>query len=105
MSWSTNTCPSHAGPAPIPIVGIVDRKSTRLNSSHPSISYAVFCLKKKKTTFIVGPVTHGNRYKESVATFGGVCETHLQTHGRRSLIRLRHSVFVSTVIIAIWTCS
>src|SRR5438876_8855920 len=27
-----------------------DRKSTRLNSSHPSISYAVFCLKKKTTT-------------------------------------------------------
>src|SRR5689334_23851667 len=26
-----------------------DRKSTRLNSSHSSISYAVFCLKKKKT--------------------------------------------------------
>src|SRR6266487_5776667 len=29
-----------------------DRKSTRLNSSHPSISYAVFCL-KKKTNIIV----------------------------------------------------
>src|SRR5690348_17746231 len=28
--------------------GAGDRKSTRLNSSHPSISYAVFCLKKKK---------------------------------------------------------
>src|SRR2546428_6630417 len=27
----------------------VDRKSTRLNSSHDQISYAVFCLKKKKT--------------------------------------------------------
>src|SRR5580704_18300120 len=27
-----------------------DRKSTRLNSSHPSISYAVFCLKKKNNT-------------------------------------------------------
>src|SRR5690242_20940112 len=27
---------------------LVDRKSTRLNSSHMSISYAVFCLKKKK---------------------------------------------------------
>ena len=26
----------------------IDRKSTRLNSSHVSISYAVFCLKKKK---------------------------------------------------------
>src|SRR5438876_4748847 len=28
----------------------LDRKSTRLNSSHPSISYAVFCLKKKNDT-------------------------------------------------------
>src|SRR5947209_17439161 len=28
----------------------VDRKSTRLNSSHANISYAVFCLKKKKQT-------------------------------------------------------
>src|SRR3989475_7692915 len=28
--------------------GLVDRKSTRLNSSHSQISYAVFCLKKKK---------------------------------------------------------
>src|SRR5438270_9547769 len=29
---------------------VVDRKSTRLNSSHSQISYAVFCLKKKKKT-------------------------------------------------------
>src|SRR5206468_10196623 len=29
-------------------VGCADRKSTRLNSSHDQISYAVFCLKKKK---------------------------------------------------------
>src|SRR5690242_21269081 len=29
-----------------------DRKSTRLNSSHMSISYAVFCLKKKKNIYI-----------------------------------------------------
>src|SRR5574337_998512 len=34
-----------AGPKPFPSGG--DRKSTRLNSSHHSISYAVFCLKKK----------------------------------------------------------
>src|SRR5690348_17579203 len=34
---------------PVDVVpGPGDRKSTRLNSSHPSISYAVFCLKKKK---------------------------------------------------------
>src|SRR2546430_12263682 len=32
------------------LVDAGDRKSTRLNSSHSQISYAVFCLKKKKTT-------------------------------------------------------
>src|SRR3712207_8562057 len=31
------------------IYATADRKSTRLNSSHANISYAVFCLKKKKT--------------------------------------------------------
>src|SRR5258707_5938972 len=30
------------------LLGMADRKSTRLNSSHANISYAVFCLKKKK---------------------------------------------------------
>src|SRR5258705_9390488 len=33
-----------------PRTGVSDRKSTRLNSSHLGISYAVFCLKKKKNT-------------------------------------------------------
>src|SRR3712207_8221883 len=32
---------------PVAIRGPLDRKSTRLNSSHANISYAVFCLKKK----------------------------------------------------------
>src|SRR2546422_7092716 len=32
-----------------PVLGEIDRKSTRLNSSHGYISYAVFCLKKKNT--------------------------------------------------------
>src|SRR3712207_7833933 len=50
------------GPAPRPGCGRgdrhddpelgVDRKSTRLNSSHANISYAVFCLKKNKLHFI-----------------------------------------------------
>src|SRR3712207_7654459 len=35
---------------PLHLLGHLDRKSTRLNSSHANISYAVFCLKKKKTT-------------------------------------------------------
>src|SRR2546430_12926881 len=34
----------------------VDRKSTRLNSSHSQISYAVFCLKKKKRTTFCSPL-------------------------------------------------
>src|SRR2546430_8642539 len=40
---------SHPG-APGDLVEGEDRKSTRLNSSHSQISYAVFCLKKKKRT-------------------------------------------------------
>src|SRR3712207_7231150 len=35
------------GPFHQALVGLLDRKSTRLNSSHANISYAVFCLKKK----------------------------------------------------------
>src|SRR3712207_7734784 len=35
-------------PTPLPQWSVSDRKSTRLNSSHANISYAVFCLKKKK---------------------------------------------------------
>src|SRR2546430_7039567 len=35
-----------------------DRKSTRLNSSHSQISYAVFCLKKKKTNNIPSDSLH-----------------------------------------------
>src|SRR3712207_7438804 len=44
--------PRHVRPRPGDAVRGVrtDRKSTRLNSSHANISYAVFCLKKKKKT-------------------------------------------------------
>src|SRR3982750_4960294 len=41
---------------PISVRDFPDRKSTRLNSSHDQISYAVFCLKKKKTN------THSQEY-------------------------------------------
>src|SRR3989454_5536806 len=43
-------------------VALVDRKSTRLNSSHLVISYAVFCLKKKKKT---QKTTKGNSSPET----------------------------------------
>src|SRR5438876_3699436 len=42
-----------------------DRKSTRLNSSHPSISYAVFCLKKKNPISIINNNFY-RRYPESL---------------------------------------
>src|SRR3712207_7471127 len=43
------------------VLGPKDRKSTRLNSSHANISYAVFCLKKKKI-----PLSPQNIYKTTV---------------------------------------
>src|SRR5438876_6654477 len=49
--FRSGTQPGVAPPPPTapPSEPPKDRKSTRLNSSHPSISYAVFCLKKKKS--------------------------------------------------------
>src|SRR2546430_10035976 len=51
--------------APLEIEASVerDRKSTRLNSSHSQISYAVFCLKKKNTahTYIASPTTRASK--------------------------------------------
>src|SRR5690348_17632622 len=51
---SINTAAAKKSPGVIAVITgaelAQDRKSTRLNSSHPSISYAVFCLKKKKNT-------------------------------------------------------
>src|SRR3712207_7053768 len=38
----------------------IDRKSTRLNSSHANISYAVFCLKKKKNNILLTHQLHNN---------------------------------------------
>src|SRR5437870_7779098 len=37
-----------------------DRKSTRLNSSHVAISYAVFCLKKKKTKKLINTIAYNS---------------------------------------------
>src|SRR5438105_11049043 len=43
---------------------LVDRKSTRLNSSHEWISYAVFCLKKKKNNQIIHKRRANNDYQQ-----------------------------------------
>src|SRR2546430_10198973 len=51
---------------------LLDRKSTRLNSSHSQISYAVFCLKKKKKT----------SRSESMHTQISTAQSHLSWHNR-----------------------
>src|SRR5258707_9421743 len=43
-----------------------DRKSTRLNSSHANISYAVFCLKKKKNINIIRGLDHTNKRDKKI---------------------------------------
>src|SRR2546422_7664110 len=58
--------------APLPIRPGADRKSTRLNSSHGYISYAVFCLKKKKKkqyhTIITKTLQYASRDKMPTST-------------------------------------
>src|SRR3989440_1867937 len=68
-----------------PAFALRDRKSTRLNSSHDQISYAVFCLKKKKKAQVTDHLAEGistDRYARSVnhrplpatrPTLGSIC--------------------------------
>src|SRR5690606_39722698 len=44
---------------------VPDRKSTRLNSSHVKISYAVFCLKKKKTNIRTHKYNNNDRHSDN----------------------------------------
>src|SRR5256886_3852963 len=75
---------------------LVDRKSTRLNSSHSQISYAVFCLKKKKhqihsSTYPLS--IHETPYQSSASS--GASSPHALFQTSRSATRLlvRSSVF------------
>src|ERR1039457_6325 len=53
------------------VAGPLDRKSTRLNSSHLVISYAVFCLKKKES--VPSPAPHLTRPEPTAGGRGGRC--------------------------------
>src|SRR3954449_10660517 len=70
---------------------VLDRKSTRLNSSHTLISYAVFCLKKKKLTDdnTISSFKYYNYHYSGQTTLGGlaiykkmVLHTPIDTSGR-----------------------
>src|SRR5256885_12160329 len=59
--------------------GDQDRKSTRLNSSHLVISYAVFCLKKKKKIFNVPSRLHDNIDSKTSMSFNHTTELDRST--------------------------
>src|ERR1039457_6390888 len=82
ISWQETAVPATfvgiLGGVVLHVVTWTDRKSTRLNSSHFAISYAVFCLKKKKKT-IVSKLTR-TRLRPSAQTICGetaVCSQSL----------------------------
>src|SRR5256886_9997304 len=62
-----------------------DRKSTRLNSSHSQISYAVFCLKKKKRYDQVTSDDH-RRYHSLLSMCATTADTTSTTHYNRPLV-------------------
>src|SRR5205814_7463794 len=59
-----------------PPLELRDRKSTRLNSSHLGISYAVFCLKKKKKTYKI-ILTQIFRLQKSYTIYKSIFFNHL----------------------------
>src|SRR5690348_17536972 len=75
---------------------VEDRKSTRLNSSHPSISYAVFCLKKKKITKILNRISAHQHSAAAAVNFAFVC-TDLRERLHGPTIVIRHTLPLSRV--------
>src|SRR5689334_24651213 len=79
-----------------------DRKSTRLNSSHSSISYAVFCLKKKKdennTTSTIRIIINTSYKVQSPITYATMTNAiptspvlYMSRHTVSSILQLLHS--------------
>src|SRR5438876_3490754 len=69
-----------AGRRSEPRIEIQDRKSTRLNSSHPSISYAVFCLKKK----IIAITNQATELRLHPVPMAAVSKTYIDQHSPSS---------------------
>src|SRR3712207_7112686 len=76
--WSTRRTGRRPAPRPRPPSSpdstrprVIDRKSTRLNSSHANISYAVFCLKKKNKVLycIQLPTSTGLLLTDSISAY------------------------------------
>src|ERR1039458_1658043 len=68
------------------MMGASDRKSTRLNSSHLGISYAVFCLKKKK--------------KHTTAL--AIWSFHMQTEATAIVLHDARPISIDSAVLALW---
>src|SRR6266571_2895877 len=88
-------------------IALVDRKSTRLNSSHMSSSYAVFCLKKKTRNLYQNPSSGGGSEEQLLES--AFDKTRERLVGRRPihpLTRLRFAFFFNdTATTEIYTLS
>src|SRR6266849_5095275 len=66
------------GRYPVETVQMIDRKSTRLNSNHEWISYAVFCLKKKSKNFVLHHFVAGDRNHDAIPILDGFVASNFQ---------------------------
>src|SRR5690606_39500489 len=83
--------------ASLPGVRAEDRKSTRLNSSHVKISYAVFCLKKKKTTSMCWPaISRGSRSTKPARRRRVTTVKFLLCHGSNAHTDIMHLSVATT---------
>src|SRR3712207_6977874 len=69
-------------------VALIDRKSTRLNSSHANISYAVFCLKKNTFTHALHPQHLVETFTMTISTI-----TYITPHMLHILIVIKFPMF------------
>src|SRR2546429_1153097 len=76
-----------------------DRKSTRLNSSHGYISYAVFCLKKKKTNTCPATPAKSSYSQYSLVASYFTCRSSLYDFSFRLLSIAAQVCYVSRLII------
>src|SRR5256886_9831454 len=85
-------------------MALLDRKSTRLNSSHSQISYAVFCLKKKNKTIITynDSISQISTKSESSLTIGRTFSVH-NVNTLPSISCTTHCILIYSVTIQLTT--
>src|SRR2546430_8442397 len=75
-----------------------DRKSTRLNSSHSQISYAVFCLKKKKKKFNSTSYSPSNVYYTTITEAVPALYLHIMNSSGHSVISVTSKLSTTRTI-------